>query len=116
MIPLIADEDFNNHVVRGVIRRNQQIDFLRVQDVGLSGAADPAVLAWAAEQGRMLVTRDVSTMSRHAIHRVESGLPMPGIIECPQALAIGTAIDQILLIAACSQPDEWRNQILYLPL
>jgi len=32
------------------------IDVLRVQDAGLTGADDPTILAWAAEQGRVLVT------------------------------------------------------------
>jgi glutathione synthase/RimK-type ligase-like ATP-grasp enzyme len=45
----LADENFNNQIVRGILRRNPTVDIERIQDVGLSGVDDPAVLAWAAE-------------------------------------------------------------------
>jgi predicted nuclease of predicted toxin-antitoxin system len=50
VIRLLADENLNNNIVRGVRLRQPNIDLVRVQDVGLSGADDPTVLAWAAEQ------------------------------------------------------------------
>ncbi|MBO1349959.1 MAG: DUF5615 family PIN-like protein [Hormoscilla sp. GUM202] len=47
MVKLLADENFNNHIIRGVLRQNPNVDILRVQDVDLSGADDPIVLKWA---------------------------------------------------------------------
>jgi predicted nuclease of predicted toxin-antitoxin system len=44
----LVDENFDNTIVRGLLRRNPDIDILRVQDVGLSGKDDPTILAWAA--------------------------------------------------------------------
>ena len=44
MLRLAADENFNNDVLRGLIRRSPRLDVVRVQDVGLSGADDPTVL------------------------------------------------------------------------
>jgi Domain of unknown function (DUF5615) len=78
MLPLLADENFDNDIVRGVLRRNPQIDLVRGQDVGLTGEADPAVLEWAAQQGRVLLTHDVATITKYAYERVEAGLPMQG--------------------------------------
>src|SRR5437660_776260 len=78
MIPLITDEDLDGNITRGLRRRAPDIDLVRVQDVGLSGADDPVVLEWAAQAGRVLLTQDVSTMSGHAYARVMAGLPMPG--------------------------------------
>ena len=40
----LADEDFNNHVVKGLQRRSPATDIVRVQDVGLGQAKDPLVL------------------------------------------------------------------------
>jgi hypothetical protein len=37
VIGLLADENFNNNIVRGVRLRDPDIDLVRVQDVGLSG-------------------------------------------------------------------------------
>jgi hypothetical protein len=34
MIRLAADENFNNDIVRGIIRRDPTIDIVRVQDAG----------------------------------------------------------------------------------
>jgi predicted nuclease of predicted toxin-antitoxin system len=56
MISLLADENLDGNIVRGV----RSVDIVRVQDVGLTGADDPTVLAWAADQGRVLITHDVT--------------------------------------------------------
>ena len=71
MLKLLADENFDNTIVRGLFRRNLKLDFLRVQDVGLSGKDDPTVLEWAAQEGRILLTHDVATITRYAYDRVE---------------------------------------------
>ncbi|MFN2270846.1 MAG: DUF5615 family PIN-like protein [Anaerolineae bacterium] len=60
MVSLLADENLDGNIVRGVLRRVRGVDIVRVQDVGLTGADDPAVLAWAADQGRVLITHDVT--------------------------------------------------------
>jgi predicted nuclease of predicted toxin-antitoxin system len=64
MLLLAADENFNGNIVRGLFRRQPTLDLIHLQDVGLSGAEDAAVLAWAAQEGRALLTHDVSTMTR----------------------------------------------------
>jgi hypothetical protein len=66
MLPMAADENFNNEILRGLRRRDPSLDIVRVQDAGLSGADDPTVLEWAASQQRVLLTHDVSTMTAHA--------------------------------------------------
>ena len=116
MLRLAADENFNNDIVRGLIRRKPDVDLVRVQDVDLSGADDPAILEWAARQGRVVVTHDVSTLSTHAYERDSAGQRMPGVFEVPTDLSIARAIDDLLLIAACSLEDEWEGQVRYLPL
>src|SRR5580700_10190464 len=78
---LAFDENFNNNVLRGLLRRRPLLDILRIQDAGLAGRDDPAVIAWAAEQGRILVSHDVSTLTEFAYERVRAGLPMPGLFE-----------------------------------
>lgn len=116
MLRLAADENFNNNIVRGLLRRRPGADLVRVQDVGLSGADDPTVLEWAAEQGRVVVSHDVSTLRNHAYARVAAGLKMPGVFEVPNTLSIGRAIDDLLLIVECSLEGEWQGQVRYLPL
>ncbi len=57
MLRLLADENFNGDIVRGLLLRQADLDLVRVQDVGLAGAEDPQLLAWAAENDRILLTR-----------------------------------------------------------
>ena len=102
LLRLAADENFNNAIVRGVIRRNPEVDIVTIQESGLSGASDESVLEWAADNGRILLTHDVSTMTKFAYERIERGLPMPGVLEVNQTLAVGAAIEDILLLAECS--------------
>ena len=116
MLRLLADENFSARVVRGLRQRSPQLDIVRVQDVGLMGADDPAVLVWAADEGRILLTHDVTTMTRYAFDRVLAGLPMPGVFAAGRAVSIGQAIEDILLLAECSLDDEWEGQVRYLPL
>jgi predicted nuclease of predicted toxin-antitoxin system len=115
MIKLLADENFDNNIVRGLFRRNPEIDIVRVQDVGLSGKDDPTVLEWAAQEERILLTHDVATITRYAYDRVRQGQPMPGVIEISTDAPIGRVIEDVLLLAECGQEGELEGQIQYLP-
>lgn len=81
MLRFLADENFNERVIRGVLRQNPDVDIVRVRDVGLSAADDPTVLEWAAQQGRVVLTHDVATMTRFAYERIQVGLSMPGCLK-----------------------------------
>ena len=116
MIRFAADENLNRKLVTGLQRRTKTLDIVRVQDAGLRGADDPTVLAWAAEEKRILLTHDVATMSRYAYDRVEAGLPMPGVFEIPTSLPLALGIEELVLIAEVSLDGEWEGQVRYLPL
>jgi hypothetical protein len=111
----LADEDFDNDIVRGVRRRMSEVDIVRVQDEQLSGAPDARVLEWAAHEGRIVLTHDISTMKLHAYARVEAGLQMPGVFVVNQSVPVGEAIEAIQLLAECSLNGEWEGQVRHLP-
>jgi hypothetical protein len=112
----LADENFNNDILRALFRRNAVIDVIRAQDAGLKGVDDATLLAWAAKQDRVLLTHDVSTLTAHAYHRVMKGEPMPGVFEVSRNVPMRTAVEDILLLTECSNPGEWEGQVRYLPL
>ncbi len=116
MLRIAVDENFHGDVVRGLLRQRPELDLMRVQDVGLSGADDRAVLDWAAREGRVLFTHDVATMTRFAYERIADGKAMPGVFEVGRAVSVRAAIEDILLIAECSLEGEWEGQVHYLPL
>jgi hypothetical protein len=112
---LLADENFNGVVVRAVLARCPGLDLVRVQDVGLSGAADPDVLAWAAANDRIVLTHDYRTMPDDARARLLAGLPMPGLFVF-RGMTIGDMIDELAIAVACSAHDEWADQIKHFPV
>ena len=116
MILLLADENLNNHIIRGVLRRQPDLDIVRVQDVGLSGADDPTVLRWAAQHGRILLTHDVTTITAYVDERIEAGQLVPGVFVISRSAPIGQVIEDLLLLLECSLEDDWQNQVIYLPL
>lgn len=116
MLRLIADENFNNDIVRSLKLASPDLDLVRVQDVGLRKKDDPTILEWAAREGRILLTHDIRTIPHFAYERVRDGLVMPGVLEIPRTLSIGSAIADIMLLAQASNETEWQNQVIFLPL
>ena len=92
MLHLRTDEDFNGNVVTGIRHSYPQIDLLRIQEVGLSGHEDPDVLAWAADQGRIVLTNDRRTMPAFATERIAAGLSMPGLFVLRKRTSITTRL------------------------
>ena len=66
LIQSLADENFDNTIVRGLFHRSPKIDIVRVQDIGPLGKNDPTILDCAAQEGRILLTYDVSTIPNQA--------------------------------------------------
>jgi hypothetical protein len=112
----LADENFDGRIIRGLLRRMATLDLVRAVDVGLSGADDPSLLEWAAKEGCVVLTHDVTTMAGFAYARVAARLSMPGVVEVAKHVPIGQAIDDLLLLAIGSVPGEWEGQVIYLPL
>jgi hypothetical protein len=116
MLRLASDEDFNNRNLRGLLRRKPDLEIVRVQDAALIGRSDAEVLEWAAREGRVLFTHDVTTMRQAVDERIAAGLPMPGVFIVSQQTPIAQAIEDILLLTECSLEGEWEGQIIFLPL
>ena len=116
MLRFLADQNFDNDILHGCRRRLPGLDLLRVQDVDLAAADDPIILEWAATNGRVLLTHDVSTMPAFAYERIGQGLPMPGVLVISQALPVAQVIEEVILLAECSREGEWEGRVLHLPL
>lgn len=116
MIRLLADENLDLAIVNGLIRVLPSVDFVRVQDVGLSGMSDPIILAWAADENRVLVTHDLKTIPDFAYKRVSDGLPMPGVIGIRRLTPLGSAISDLHLMVECSTPEELKNMVYRIPI
>ena len=113
---LLADENFNGAIVAGLGRTVDRLDLVRVQDVGLRTLDDPTILDWAASEGRVLLTHDMRTIPDFAHSRVAQGLPMPGAFIVRLALPVGMAVHELATIMGASEPPEWVDRVVYLPV
>lgn len=116
MLRLLADENFNGDVVRGLLRRQPELNIIRAQEVGLTGTDDPEILAWAAQNNRIVLTHDRATMPDHAYERVAAAEAMPGVFIFNDRFPVGQTIQEILLMDACTEQAEWNGRVAYLPL
>jgi hypothetical protein len=113
MIRFLLDENFNGKIVRGLRARQPDVDMIRVQDTEQAGKDDASVLIWAAQEGRILLTHDLATMTKYAHEHLAQGLPLAGVVFVRDTLPIAQVIDDLLAILGAS---EWENRIDFLPL
>jgi len=116
VIRFLADADLDYAIVSGCLRREPAMDFLSANDANLEGVPDPRVLALAAEQDRILVSHDFQTMPRHFGEFLEAQGFSPGVFLVKQYSPVGDVIDELVLVWAASDADEWKNRILEVPL
>ncbi len=115
MIRFLADASLHDAIVSGCRRREPAMDFLSANEAGLEGVPDPAVLALAAEQDRILVTADLRTMPQHFGDFLVSHGYCPGVFLVKQRSPLAEVIDELVLVWAASDTDEWKNRILDIP-
>lgn len=116
MIRFLADENFNNDILRALRRRVPEAELLRVQDTELLGKPDPLLLEWAAQRDYAVLSHDVNTMRGFYYERVNAGLPVPRLFLVHGNKPIGAVINDLELILLASDESEWLSGIRYLPL
>ena len=100
--------------------RLRQPDLI-VQNVGDGqapplGTPDPDLLLWMEREGVCLVTRNRSSLPRHLRDHLASGHHAPAIFTLRSGASLIDVIDDLLLIYAAAKPDEYQDQIAYVPL
>jgi hypothetical protein len=116
MIHFLADENFNNDILRGVLRRVPDAHIVRIQDTELAGKPDTLVLEWAAQHDYIVLSHDVSTMRGFFYDRVKAGQPVPGLFLVHGTKSIGDIVDSLEVILLISDQTEWAGELRYLPL
>lgn len=116
MIRLLTDENFDGDILRGLLRRIADLDVVRVQDVGLAETPDPAILAWAAAEERILMTHDRDTVPGFAYDRIRSGQPMPGVFLVSDQMPRGQAVDELVLAITCLSAEDCIGLVHHFPL
>ena len=110
-----ADADFNQNVVRALLRRQPRIEFQTAEAAGLRGLTDSEVLAVAGREGRILVSHDHRTMPKHFANFL-TVQHSPRVFILSQYLPIRHAVEELLMFWEASEAEEWIDSIQALPL
>lgn len=110
-----ADADLNEIIVKATLRREPGIDFQTARAAGLPGLNDRDVLALAATSGRLLATHDRKTMPEQFAEFIAKQTSA-GVLIIPQKLPVTHVVEELILIWAASEAEEWINRIYSLPV
>ena|SRR5260370_1002357 len=106
------------HVPYGITvgLRLRDVDVVTAQEDGTREFTDAQLLDRATELGRVLFSQD-KDLPKEATGRQKGGSSFAGVVYAPQiGLSFGRCIDDLELIAKCTDPQEWTNRLEYLPL
>ncbi|MCK4765697.1 MAG: DUF5615 family PIN-like protein [Candidatus Aminicenantes bacterium] len=117
-IRYLLDENVTPVLRTELLRLETRIVVWKVGDPGAPawGTDDPAILRWCEENFFLLVTNNRKSMPQHLAEHLSDGGHVPGIIELKPNMSIGETIEELLLIWGASEPGEYRDLIIYLPL
>ena len=114
-VRFLADQNLNDDIVSGVLRRLPEADFETAYDAGLEAASDAELLLFAAKEGQLLVTHDRKTMPIHFGRFIETQ-NSAGVLVISQDCEVSLAIEELVLVWEASEAEEYLNLIRPIPL
>jgi predicted nuclease of predicted toxin-antitoxin system len=113
-LALYMDENVPIAITEGLRLRN--VDVITVQADGLTSYPDPKVFDRAIELNRIVFSMDQDFLTEGKL-RQQKGESFPGVIFARQTkVSIGACVTDLELIAKLGNPEEFANQVRYLPL
>jgi hypothetical protein len=112
----LADNDLNDSIVHGTLRREPAVEFARLREFGLERLPDTDVLRFAAREGWVVVSHDVNSMTAAAFSLLAANEPIAGLLLVHQADGIAPVLDSLVLIWSASEAEEWLGLVEILPL
>ncbi len=114
----LLDEDVDPSIQRQLRRRDKRIDVIRIGDVDTlpKGVTDAQILVWAGENDYIVVTKDRSTMPSHIREHMSRRKEFAGLLWLRPQIGIGQIVEELHLIWAASEMEDYRGQAIYIPL
>ena len=86
MIKILADQNFNGKILKGVKSRISEIDCITTYEIGIQKYTDYNLLTFAAKENRIILTHDAKIFPIFAYQKIAGGERMCGLeqirIEC----------------------------------
>lgn len=116
----VLDEHLRGPAWSAVRRHNavteSPLDVVRVGDADCVplGTEDPAILQWAEQENRILVTRDQATMKSHLEEHLAAGHTSSGVFMIRPHGKLSAVIEFLVLADQLSDLHEWQNAVTYI--
>ena len=116
-IRFLVDENTTRSISNQLLRRKPEIEIFHIGDdmAPPLGTIDPYILLWLEREGYCLVTRNRASMPQHLRDHIKTGHHIPGIFTLKPRASIGQIVEELLLIWELAEPDEYQDQIVYIP-
>lgn len=117
-IQYLLDENVDDSLRKGLHLHWPEIVVWRIGDPTAPriGTLDPEILLWCEAHNFSLVTNNRDSMPGHLQNHLAAGHHIPGIFTLNANMSIGETIEELALIWGASEPDEYADQINYLPV
>lgn len=109
-----ADADLHPRIRERVLQIEPTIDYRAAQGFIRDGLPDLEVLRLAAEDGRVLVSKDVTTMLASWYPFVAEN-QSPGLILIPSSRSMSEIVEGLVIAWSLWDEAELRNQFRWLP-
>lgn len=113
-IALYMDHHVPQAITLGL--RLREVEVLTAYEDGTYELEDADLLDRATELNRALFTRDDDLLAEAALRQREN-IPFFGVIYAHQLrVSIGRCVQDLELLAKAGEPEDLRNEIVFLPL
>lgn len=116
-IRFLLDENTSHAILKGLKRRQSEVE---VRVIGGEGAPplstkDETILGFLEREGYILVSSNRRTMPIHLQEHLQNGGHIPGILLLRQQVSYKQIIDTLELIWLANVPEDFQDQIKYIP-
>ncbi len=116
-IHFLLDENIS-HVIRdGLKRRRPEVEVRVIGGEGVPpiSTKDGEILEFLEREGYILVTSNRNTMPIHLQEHLQKGRHIPGILLLRPRASYRRIIDTLELIWFASLPEDFQDQVTYIP-
>ena len=116
-IRFLLDEDTSHIIKKGLEYRHPEVEFRVIGREGVPplGTKDEEILEFLEREAYILVSSNRSTMPMHLETHLRKGGHIPGVLLLRPGFSYREIIDTIELILFASVPEDFRDQVVYIP-